>query len=196
MQLAFRVLGSSIFAVPNPASNYQLTLPILERFVGAVIFGSLSDRFGRRLPLIIDIMMFCSLEFCTAFTQNLDSFIVFRAFFGIAMGGEYGLGSSWAMEMLPLEARGIMSGVLQQGYVMGTLVATALYYAVVPTYGWRMLFLITPYLGIGAFYIRNSVRETSWHRFLQARRRAEGRGPITGMLYDVWQVLRIHWVRS
>ena len=103
------------FKVGLPAILFTLTLTLAMRPVGAFIFGLLADRFGRRLPLMIDILFYSIVELLTAFSPNYTIFLILRGLFGIGMGGEWGSGASLAMESLPTEARGLFSGILQQG---------------------------------------------------------------------------------
>src|SRR5206468_2193491 len=97
--------------------SYAITLTLAMRPVGAFIFGLLGDRFGRRIPLMMDIIFYSVMELLTAFAPNFTVFLILRALFGIGMGGEWGLGASLAMETLPTQARGLFSGILQQGYM-------------------------------------------------------------------------------
>src|SRR5437764_1965747 len=99
--------------------SYAITISLAMRPVGAFIFGLLGDRFGRRIPLMIDIIFYSFRELLTALSHNYTTFLIFRALYGIGMGGEWGLGASLAMETLPTEARGLFSGILQQGYAFG-----------------------------------------------------------------------------
>src|ERR1700737_1930754 len=121
--------------------GYAITLTLAMRPVGAFIFGLLGDRFGRRIPLMIDIVFYSLMELLTAFAPNFTMFLIFRALYGIGMGGEWGLGASLAMESLPTEARGLFSGILQQGYAFGYLLAGVVYGLVYPFFGWRGLFV-------------------------------------------------------
>src|SRR5712692_1139132 len=108
--------------------TFAITITLMMRPVGAFIFGLLGDRFGRRIPLMVDIIFYSTMELLTAFSPNFTTFLIFRALYGIGMGGEWGLGSSLAMESLPAEARGLFSGVLQQGYAFGYLLAAVVYW--------------------------------------------------------------------
>ena len=121
--------------------SYAITLTLAMRPVGAFIFGLLGDRFGRRIPLMIDIIFYSLMELLTAFSPNYTTLLIFRALYGIGMGGEWGLGASLAMETLPTEARGLFSGILQQGYAFGYLLAAIVYWVVFPFFGWRGLFV-------------------------------------------------------
>src|SRR3954470_19593688 len=99
----------------------SITVTLCFRPLGAAIFGLLADRYGRRYPLMVDIILYSSMELASGFAPNFSVFIILRAIFGIAMGGEWGLGAALAMEILPPESRGLFSGILQQGYAVGYL---------------------------------------------------------------------------
>ena len=125
---------------PNEG-GWAITITLAMRPVGAFVFGLLGDRFGRRIPLMIDIVFYSLMELLTAFAPNFTMFLIFRGLYGIGMGGEWGLGASLAMESLPTEARGLFSGILQQGYAFGYLLAAVVYWLVFPFFGWRGLFV-------------------------------------------------------
>ena len=120
-----------------------ITTTLMLRPVGALLFGVIADRYGRRIPLMIDLTLFTIVEIATGFSKSLPMFIGLRAVFGICMGGAWGLASALAMESLPHDSRGIFSGILQEGYAAGYLVAALIYYAAVPTLGWRSLYWIS-----------------------------------------------------
>jgi SHS family lactate transporter-like MFS transporter len=130
-----------------------LTATLAFRPVGAFFFGSISDRFGRRLPLILNLCLFSVVELATAFAHSFLGFLIVRAIFGIVMGGQWGVGVSLAMEKVPPRNRGLLSGFLQQGYSLGFLLAAGAYYLIVPSHGWRPLFYIgsLPALAVAAF---------------------------------------------
>ena len=130
------------FSTSIPKISYAITLTLAMRPAGAFLFGLIGDRFGRRIPLMIDIIFYSVMELLTAFSPNYMTLLVFRALYGIGMGGEWGLGASLAMETLPTEARGLFSGLLQQGYAFGYLLAAVFYGTVFPHFGWRGLFVI------------------------------------------------------
>src|ERR1041384_5301923 len=138
--------------------SYAITLTLAMRPVGAFIFGLLGDRFGRRIPLMIDIVFYSVMELLTAFAPNYATLLVFRALYGIGMGGEWGLGASLAMESLPTESRGLFSGILQQGYMVGYLFAALVYGIVFPFFGWRGLFVVGALPALLVFFIRARVR--------------------------------------
>ena len=140
--------------------SYAITLTLAMLPVGAFIFGLLGDRFGRRIPLMIDIIFYSLMEFLTAFSPNFTILLVFRALYGIGMGGEWGLGASLAMETLPTAARGLFSGILQQGYMFGYLFAAFVYGMVFPFFGWRGLFVVGALPAFLVIFIRARVPES------------------------------------
>jgi MFS transporter, SHS family, lactate transporter len=145
--------------------SYAITLTLAMRPVGAFIFGLLGDRFGRRIPLMVDIIFYSVMELLTAFSPNYTMLLIFRALYGIGMGGEWGLGASLAMESLPTEARGLFSGILQQGYAFGYLLAAVVYWLVFPIFGWRGLFVAGAFPALLVVYIRARVPESpAWLR--------------------------------
>jgi len=145
--------------------SYAITVTLAMRPVGAFIFGLLGDRFGRRIPLMIDIIFYSAMELLTAFSPNYTWLLIFRALYGIGMGGEWGLGASLAMESLPTAARGLFSGILQQGYAFGSLLAALAYGIVFPFFGWRGLFVAGALPAFLVIYIRARVPESpAWLR--------------------------------
>ena len=110
-----------------PEVAFGITLTLMMRPLGAFVFGLLGDKFGRRIPLMADIIFYSIIELLTAFAPNFTVFLLLRALFGVGMGGEWGLGASLAMETLPTAARGLFSGILQQGYAFGYLLAALVY---------------------------------------------------------------------
>src|SRR5438045_2254027 len=149
--------------VPEVAFTSMLTL--MMRPVGALLFGLLGDRFGRRIPLMIDIIFYSVIELLTAFSPNFTVFLILRALFGVGMGGEWGLGASLAMETLPAKARGLFSGILQQGYAFGFLLAAIVYWLVFPHFGWRGLFVAGAMPALLVLFIRTKVPESpAWQR--------------------------------
>jgi len=148
---------------------FSITLTLMMRPLGALIFGWLGDKFGRRIPLMIDIIFYSVMELLTAFAPNFTVFLILRALFGIGMGGEWGLGASLAMESLPTKARGLFSGILQQGYAVGYLLAALVYWVVFPLFGWRGLFIAGALPALLVIYIRASVPESPvWRKHREA----------------------------
>src|SRR6202795_3055257 len=151
--------------------GWAITLTLAMRPVGAFIFGLLGDRFGRRIPLMIDIVFYSLMELLTAFSPNYTWLLIFRALYGIGMGGEWGLGASLAMETLPTAARGLFSGILQQGYAFGYLLAAVVYWIVFPIFGWRGLFVAGALPAALVIYIRAHVPESPvWERDRRERK--------------------------
>src|SRR5947209_16451584 len=165
--------------------SYAITLTLAMRPLGAFIFGLLGDRFGRRIPLMIDIIFYSLMELLTAFSPNYTWLLIFRALYGIGMGGEWGLGASLAMETLPTAARGLFSGILQQGYAFGYLLAAVVYWIVFPFFGWRGLFVAGALPAFLVLYIRAQVPESPvW---LQRQRET------SNFWSDLLIVLKRHW---
>ncbi|HEY2016988.1 MAG TPA: MFS transporter, partial [Bryobacteraceae bacterium] len=119
-----------------------LTATLAFRPIGAFLFGLLADRYGRRLPLMIDLVFYSIVEVLSGLAPNYTTFVILRALFGIGMGGEWGVGASLAMEKVPPRLRGLLSGFLQQGYAMGFLLASLCNFFLFARFGWRPLFFL------------------------------------------------------
>jgi MFS transporter, SHS family, lactate transporter len=146
-------------------------LTLAMRPVGAFLFGFLADRFGRRPALMIDIICFSVFELGSAFAPSLRSFLIMRAFFGIAMGGEWGVGAALAFETLPAKGRGFFSGLLQEGYVVGYLLAAVVYGTLFRFVGWRGMFVVGALPAFLVIYIRTKVDESpAWLQGRVARK--------------------------
>ena len=139
---------------------WAATLTLALRPLGAFIFGRLADRFGRRPVLMADVALYSVLGFATAFSPNLAVFLIIRALFGIAMGGEWGTGDSLTMETVRPEARGLVSGLLQSGYPTGYLLASIVYRNFYDVLHWRGMFLIGIVPALLILYIRRHVPES------------------------------------
>jgi SHS family lactate transporter-like MFS transporter len=148
------------FSVDRKEVAIALTLTLACRPVGALIFGRLADRFGRRPLLMIDVALYSVLGFATAFAPNLTVFLIIRSLFGIAMGGEWGLGASLTMESVRREARGPVSGLLQSGYPTGYLLASLAYATLYDTLGWRGMFMLSLGPALLVLFIRRHVPES------------------------------------
>src|SRR5271169_2469178 len=135
-------------------------LTLAMRPVGAFIFGLMADRFGRRPTLMVDIIAYSVFELASAFAPSLKVFLIMRACFGVAMGGEWGVGAALAFETLPAEGRGFFSGLLQEGYVVGYLMAALVYGTLFPIVGWRGMFVIGALPAFLVIYIRTKVDES------------------------------------
>src|SRR2546429_7046128 len=145
-------------SVPEIALSITLTLAF--RPVGAFIFGLMADRYGRRLPLMIDLIFYSVVEVLPGLAPNYTSFRVLRALFGIGMGAEWGVGASLVMEKVAPRYRGVVSGLLQQGYALGFLLAALCYRSLFPHVGWRPLFFIGGLPALLALFVRARVKES------------------------------------
>lgn len=167
------------FGRPDKAIALSITVTLAFRPIGAFIFGLMADRYGRRIPLMIDLVFFSIVEVATGFAHDYMTFMVLRALFGIGMGGEWGVGASLAMEKAPPGRRGIFSGLLQQGYACGYLLAAICYLLVFPRWGWRPMFFIGGVPALLALYVRSNVKESEvWER----TRHASWRDLVNGIL--------------
>jgi SHS family lactate transporter-like MFS transporter len=140
---------------------------LVMRPVGAFLFGAMAEKYGRRPTLMVNVIAFSIFELASAFAPSLHSFLVCRALFGIAMGGVWGVGAALALETLPPEGRGFFSGLLQEGYVIGNLLAAALFGLLFPHLhgagmltNWRVMFMVGALPALLAFYLRFNVRES------------------------------------
>jgi SHS family lactate transporter-like MFS transporter len=158
------------FAVSAIATDFKVgrdqvfvavTFTLAARPLGAFFFGRLAERFGRRPILMLDIALFSLFEFATAFSSNLATLIVLRFLFGFAMGGEWGIGASLALESIPPKARGIVSGLLQEGYAVGGLLAGLVFGLFFDHIGWRGLFMIGALPALLVIYVRAQVPEST-----------------------------------
>ena len=148
------------FNTKIPAVAFAITLTLAMRPIGALIFGRMADKYGRRPTLMINIACYSLFELLTGFSPNLTTFIVLRALFGVAMGGEWGVGSALTMETIPPRSRGIVSGLLQAGYPSGYLLASLAYGILFPLLGWRGLFMAGLAPALLVLYIRRLVPES------------------------------------
>lgn len=148
------------FHASKAAVTVALTLTLACRPIGAFLFGLAADKFGRRTPLMVDVVLYSVLELLSGFAPNLTTFLILRALFGIAMGGEWGLGASLALESAPASARGVLSGILQQGYPVGYLLGAVLYRFILPGLGWRWMFFIGVLPALLSLFIRSQVKES------------------------------------
>jgi SHS family lactate transporter-like MFS transporter len=142
-----------------------ITITLAFRPIGAFLFGLLADRYGRRTPLMIDLIFYSLIEIVTAFAPTYTSFLILRALFGVGMGGEWGVGASLAMEKVPPRLRGLLSGLLQQGYALGNLLAALCYFFLFDKWGWRPMFLLGGLPALLALFVRVKVKESEvWER--------------------------------
>jgi len=130
------------------------------RPVGALLFGMLADRYGRRPVLMFNIFSFSVIELACAFAPSLTVLLILRALFGIAMGGEWGVGAALTFESLPKEGRGAFSGILQEGYALGSILASAAFALFFHSIGWRGLFILGSTPAVLIFYVQMRVEES------------------------------------
>jgi SHS family lactate transporter-like MFS transporter len=156
---------SSQFHVSVSEVSKGIFLTLAMRPIGAFVFGMLADRFGRRPALMADIIAYSVFELASAFAPTLTIFLITRALFGIAMGGEWGVGAALTFETLPTEGRGFFSGLLQEGYVVGYLMAAVAYGTLFPLIGWRGMFVAGALPAFLVIYIRTKVDESpAWRQ--------------------------------
>src|ERR1039457_4524090 len=190
-----------IFCVPAIAGEFHtkpsavlgaVFLTQVFRPVGALLFGMLADRFGRRPVLMANILSFSVIELACAFAPSLTVLLILRALFGLAMGGEWGVGAALAFETLPKEGRGTFSGILQEGYAMGSILASAAFALFFHWIGWRGLFILGATPAVLVFYVQARVQESPvWLEGARKRRaRAAGVGePAVAGAGRLWAFL-------
>lgn len=155
---------------------------LCTRPLGALLFGRLADRFGRKPTLAWNIFAYSILEAASGFAPSMTSLLIVRALFGVAMGGEWGVGSSLTMETIPASARGFVSGLLQAGYPSGYFLASLAVYLFYDKLGWRYMFVLGVIPALLVFFIRRGVDESpAW--------KEQQRAPRMGIL----AALRGHW---
>ncbi|KAJ6472820.1 major facilitator superfamily domain-containing protein [Mycena vulgaris] len=191
---------SKQFNKGTSAITQAITLTLLFRSVGAVLFGIFSDRFGRKWPLVFNLLLVAVLELGAGFVQTFRQFLALRSLFGIAMGGIWGLATSTSLENLPVELRGVASGVLQEGYAFGNLLAAVISLKLVPEVapGWRALFWTASGISVFGAFLRSVLPESA--AFLKARRAAEAHGTVSEaqktrvFIRETQAMLKKHWM--
>jgi SHS family lactate transporter-like MFS transporter len=186
--LVFAVHAISVdFHTDVRAVSQCIFWTLAMRPVGALLFGWLAERFGRRPILMINIISYSAFELASAAAPNLTVLVVTRALFGVAMGGEWGVGAALALETLPAKNRGFFSGLLQEGYVIGYLLASVVFKFLFDRIGWRGMFVLGASPALLVFYIRRSAEESpAW-----MARTATGRASLT----EIGAALRAHFPR-
>lgn len=170
------------FHVSKSDIVFTITATLAMRPVGAIIFGLLADRYGRRIPLMANVIFFSVVELLCGFSPNYTVFLILRTIYGIGMGGEWGVGASLAMEAAPNRWRGALSGILQSGYSIGYLLAALAARFIQPHFTWRAMFWAGGIPALLALYIRSSVPESeAWK---------QKRAPTTAAILTV---VRQYW---
>ncbi|MBN8921982.1 MAG: MFS transporter [Rhodanobacter sp. 68-29] len=173
------------FHTDNAAVTYGLFLTLAARPLGALIFGRLADRYGRRPVLMLDVVLFSLFELATAFSTSLAMLLVLRFLFGVAMGGEWGIGASLAMESIPAKSRGAVSGLLQSGYPCGFFLGALANWLLIDAIGWRGLFVVGALPALLVLYIRRKVPESPvW----QEGRHARGKVGMRAAMHGHWKL--------
>jgi SHS family lactate transporter-like MFS transporter len=173
-----------VFALKAIAADFHTTvkaasecifITLAMRPVGALVFGWLAERYGRRPILMVNVVSFSLFELASAFAPDLRTLLILRALFGFAMGGEWGVGAALALETLPAKGRGLFSGILQEGYVVGYLLASILFAVGFHALGWRGMFVVGAAPALLVLYIRARVDESpAWRAGRQQRPAAAG----------------------
>ncbi len=159
------------FGKRRPDIALTITLALATRPIGAFIFGMIADRFGRRLPLMLNVVFYAVISVLSGLAPSYRVFLVLRMLFGIGMGGEWGVGASLALESVSPKWRGLFSGLLQEGYALGNLLAAFAFrvayvplHAAHPESAWRCLFFIGGLPALLSLFIRARVKESAaWH---------------------------------
>src|SRR5215469_5274363 len=153
------------FGKTLPALALTITASLATRWIGAILFGLLADRYGRRIPLVVNILYYSLIEVLSGLAPNYRVFFLLRLLYGIGMGGEWGVGASLTMESIPARWRGLVSGFLQEGYALGYLLAAVAYGFIYPHWGWRPLFFVGGLPALLTLFVRAKVKEPeAWHR--------------------------------
>jgi MFS transporter, SHS family, lactate transporter len=163
---------SAEFHTTVKAVSEGVFLTLAFRPLGALVFGWLAEKYGRRPVLMLNVVSYSVVQLATAFAPNLGTLLALRALFGFAMGGEWGVGAALAFETLPAKGRGFFSGLLQEGYVLGYLLASVMFGLLFVHIGWRGLFIVSSASALLVLYIRFGVHESPAWTAGQAPHRA------------------------
>lgn len=159
------------FGRSRPDIAFALTATLAMRPLGAIIFGIMADRLGRRIPLMLNVIFYALLSVLSGLAPSYQVFLVLRMLFGVCMGGEWGVGASLALESASPRLRGLLSGLLQEGYAIGNLLSALAFRLLYPTFntwyagnGWRMMFFLGGLPALLSLFIRSRVKESAaWH---------------------------------
>lgn len=192
------------FSKPAHDITTSITLTLLFRPLGAVIFGLAADRYGRKWPFIMDLILCAVFSLATAFCKTFGAFLGVRSLFGIAMGGVWGLSAALGLENAPVEARGLLSGILQQGYAVGYLISAVINLTAVPQHDdWRVLFYCASGISLAAALFRLALPESTYfkNRQLAAKASESGVDQVSGwkksktFVIEAGRAIKLHWVR-
>jgi SHS family lactate transporter-like MFS transporter len=165
---------------------FTLTASLLMRPIGALLFGLMADHYGRRVPLILDILFYSVMEIASGLAPSYRSFLILRLLYGIGMGGAWGVGASLAMESVPAKWRGVFSGILQEGYALGNLLAAIAFWTVFPKWGWRPMFFLGVVPALLTLFVLVRVEESDVWKSSAATRKGWG---------DYFAILAANWKR-
>ncbi|TFK46144.1 MFS general substrate transporter [Heliocybe sulcata] len=189
------------FSKPTSSITTAITLTLLFRSLGAVIFGILSDRFGRKWPLVGNMILVGCFSLGTSFVNTYSQFLAVRSLFGVAMGGVWGLAAATALENLPVEVRGLASGIVQQGYAVGYLIAAVVNLFLVPetSHGWRAMFWTSSGIIFFSAIVRASLPESAYFIRAKEAEKLHGEHKSTGektrvFLRETKEMLKTHWL--
>jgi SHS family lactate transporter-like MFS transporter len=171
------------FGESRPNVAFTLTLTLAMRPIGALIFGVMADRYGRRLPMMINIVFYAVMSALSGLAPTFATFLVLRALFGIGMGGQWGVGASLVLESVSPRWRGVLSGLLHQGYSLGNLLAALAFLTVYPRMAainpdnaWRVMFFIGGLPALLSIFVLVNVKEseawqehrTDWRTYVRS----------------------------
>ena len=159
MVFMFKAIAAE-FHASIPGVAIASTLTLAARPFGALLFGLLADRYGRRPVLTVNVLLYSAVELASAFAPSLAVLLILRALFGFAMGGVWGVGASLALESAPLKTRGVISGLLQEGYAAGYLIAAVVFFFLFDKIGWRGMFIVGAVPAVLAVFIHFGVKES------------------------------------
>lgn len=189
------------FGVSLERMAFLTTVTLIMRPVGAAVFGIWADKVGRRLPLLVNVTFYSIVGFLCAFAPNYTVLLILRLLYGIGMGGEWGLGAALAMEKIPTSRRGFFSGVLQQGYSFGYLMAAVAYLAITnwTDWGWRGLFALSLLPALISLFLRSRLSESEVWEKVQLTKTTPGqvlRQPniLRRMVYLVLLMTAFNWM--
>src|ERR1700761_2537444 len=181
MVFMFKDIASELHSSMQVVSTAVL-LTLGMRPVGAFLFGRLADRFGRKPTLTWNILAYSLLEMASGFAPTMGTLLLVRALFGVAMGGEWGVGSALTMETIPASARGAVSGLLQAGYPSGYFLASLAVYLFYDRLGWRYMFVLGVAPAVLVFFIRRAIEESP------AWKQSTPRASVMAVLRREWKL--------